>query len=66
MIKLQMLVSHTMWVLEIEPSSCGASGSIHQTEELVRLSRLRPQGISEKRMAGLEPAPVKLYLFWNM
>jgi hypothetical protein len=42
MIKLQMLVSHTMWVLEIEPSSCGASGSIHQTEELVRLSKPKP------------------------
>ena len=33
----------------------GASGPCHQTEDLGSLSRLRPQGVSELRMAGVEP-----------
>lgn len=37
-------------------SGCGASGPCHQTEELVELSRLKPGGISELRMADVKPA----------
>ena len=36
---------------------CRESEQCHQTEELVRLRKPKPWGVSELRTVGMEPAP---------